>query len=76
MTESNQNKTQNNNMLWLGIGLAGGAIIVYWWMKHELDKQKKELETHLNQANSRINSSPIRKRTRVKENSRIRTTIN
>ena len=43
------NESQNNNLLWLGLGLVGGAIIVYWLMKDKLDKKDQELSQVISQ---------------------------
>lgn len=43
------NESQNNNFLWLGLGLVGGAIIVYWLMKDKLDKKDQELSQVISQ---------------------------
>jgi len=67
MTETNQNKNQTNDMLWLGVGLVGGAIIVYWWMKHELEKQKKELATHLAKQTQELTQIRLEKEQELKK---------
>ena len=43
------NESQNNNLLWLGLGLVGGAITAYWLMKNKLDKKDQELSQVISQ---------------------------